>query len=121
MNLYRVDESRSQLLNAFYYALGGYAAHEEWQRDPWRDLDIGRLIVEFQDKFTYILPHLKHLHEIVVSRKSHPELASTGKPAWEDDPAWHLLKHCSHLVIISTILTTKVMEKIKLLTSVQSK
>lgn len=115
MQINRVDLSRAQLLNAFYYALGGYAAHEEWQRDPWRDLDIGQLLVECRKKFDYILPHLKHLHEVIVGKDNSPD------PAWKDDPVWHLIKHSANLTVVSTILLTRVMEKVKLLTSVQSK
>lgn len=87
----RVDESRKKLVEAFYFALGGYTEQEAKKEDQWRDQSIGQLYA-----------HLKHeVEEIRANLKRNDRLT-------------FLLHNCVDAVCLSTILLSKVMDMAEL-------
>lgn len=83
----RIDESRTMLVKAFYFALGSYMEQEAKKGDQWRDQSIGELY-----------SHLKHeVEEIRRNLKS--------------GDYTYLVHNCTDLVGLSTILLAKVLEK----------
>lgn len=87
----RTDKSRAKLVNAFYYALGGYAEQEAKKDDQWRDQSIGQLYA-----------HLAHeLEEVRINLKRNDRLT-------------FLLHNCVDMVGLSTILLSTVMDMAKI-------
>lgn len=83
----RTDESRTKLVNAFYFALGSYMEQEAKKDDTWRDQNIGQLYA-----------HLHHeLEEIRTNLKRNDRLT-------------FLLHNCVDAVSLATILLAHVMD-----------
>lgn len=55
----RTDESRSRLVNAFYFALGAYTEQEAKKEDQWRDQSIGQLYAHLNHEVQEIRTNLK--------------------------------------------------------------
>jgi len=87
MDKCRMDESRAQLVKAFYFALGSYAEQEATKEDTWRDQSIGQLYA-----------HLKHEVEEIRTNLHRNDLLT------------YLQHNCIDAVTLSLILLVKVME-----------